>query len=53
MEEWSKRRNDLGGTWRMVWRGNVEERLRGGMVGAENAEEWSKIGRASCRERVW
>ena len=26
----------------MVWRGNVEERLRGGMVGVENVEEWFK-----------
>ena len=37
-----------GGRWRkvwsggMVWRGNVEERLRGGTVGVENVEEWSK-----------
>ena len=26
----------------MVWRGNVEERLRGGMVGVEKVDEWFK-----------
>ncbi|PUU83797.1 hypothetical protein B9Z19DRAFT_1071657 [Tuber borchii] len=31
-----------GVEWRNGWRGNVEEWLRGGTVGVENVEEWSK-----------
>ncbi|PUU81402.1 hypothetical protein B9Z19DRAFT_1077164 [Tuber borchii] len=35
-------KEEEGLKWRKVWRGNVEERLRGGIVGVENVEEWFK-----------
>ncbi|PUU83815.1 hypothetical protein B9Z19DRAFT_1071702 [Tuber borchii] len=47
----------MGGVEKWVKWGNVEERLRGGMAGVENVEEWSKRrngwGEGGGRFEVW